>query len=275
MKFKLIFILFNVLMIFSFIMIIILPLFVFGSEYSLVFMKNNWYIGLFFALVIAGLNVYFAKNWKLFTHLEREDWPGLIEYLERDIYTRDKYGKRSVKLLINAYLLNSKIEEITKLRLKLEEDKPKLAEKFILQFGVPCLARNDPAEISNFFGKYLYLKDKQGPWINWCYCFGLILQKKIEEGVNSLSASLSETTDPIIRMLSIYLLDSITSEEDLNKQRIVEEKSKFSRKYTRNVMEKEMEKQKSNILVAVLAKIITQALGWIFASGENKGEKIS
>ena len=48
MKFKVIFILFNVLIIFSFAMILILPATVFGSEYAAQFWKDKWFIGLFF-----------------------------------------------------------------------------------------------------------------------------------------------------------------------------------------------------------------------------------
>ena len=121
MKFKFIFILFNILIIFSFLMIVILPIIVFDSEYAALFWKGKWYFSLVFIAVIAGLNIYFINNWKLFSYLENENWPGLIDYLEDQIYNKKKISKRRVLLLINTYLLHSGIEKLEKLAVVIKE----------------------------------------------------------------------------------------------------------------------------------------------------------
>ncbi len=69
MKFKTIFILFNAVIIFSFLIIYFMPLMMLGWEYATVFWSKNWFLPLLFAGVLALLNTYFISNWKLFSLL--------------------------------------------------------------------------------------------------------------------------------------------------------------------------------------------------------------
>ena len=66
MKFRTIFILFNVVIIVSFLFVFLLPLFLLGPESSLGFWKGNWYLALFFLALIAGLNAFFIVNRQTF-----------------------------------------------------------------------------------------------------------------------------------------------------------------------------------------------------------------
>ncbi len=78
MKFKAIYILFNVVLVVSFLVIFLMPVFLLGSDYFSLFWTRNWVIAVVFVVTLAALNTYFLLNWGLFTRLEREDWPGLI-----------------------------------------------------------------------------------------------------------------------------------------------------------------------------------------------------
>jgi hypothetical protein len=274
-KFKVIFILFNVLIVFSFAMILILPMTVFGSEYASQFWKDKWFIGIFFVAVLGGLNVFFALNWKLFSYLENENWQGLIGYLEEQIMVKKKISKRRVNLLINTYLLHSGVNNLQKLSLFLDDEKPEAKNHFIIQFGIPALIENDPEGISEYFGKYLHIKSADGEWVNWCYAFGLIMQKKVEDGKINLLALLEGSSKPLVRLLSLYLLDSIVFENDKYREQITKEKDGFSRKYTRGILARELEKSKNNILIVVLLKIINQAIDWLFPPQEAKDAQIS
>lgn len=275
MKFKIIFILFNILIVFSFFMLMILPATVFGSEYASEFWRSKWYFSLFFAAVIGGLNIYFARNWKMFTYLENENWNGLTAYLEGQIYTKKKITKRKVLLLINTYILHSQIEDLQKLSVYLETEKFDVKRNFILQFGIVHLVRNDPEAISEYFGRYMHLKTAQHEWINWCYSFGLVMQRNIDDGRKSLLANVSDIKSPIVLLLTLYLLDSIVFDDAPDREFVTQEKEAFSRKYTSRILTQELEKAKSNVLIVVLLKIINQAIDWLFPPAEADGEKIS
>ena len=82
MKFKTIFIIFNVVIVFSFLFIFFMPLFLLGGDYFVDFFFNNWFIGILFVITLFIFNFYFLQNWQLFRLLENEDWNKLIEFLE-------------------------------------------------------------------------------------------------------------------------------------------------------------------------------------------------
>ncbi len=256
-------------------MLMILPATVFGSDYAREFWSSKWYFSLFFAAVIAGLNVYFSRNWKMFTYLENENWEGLAAYLEEQIYTKKRINRRKVLLLINTYILHSQIDDLQKLSVFLETEKPEVKKTFVLQFGIVHLVSNDPEAISEYFSRYMHLRTAQNEWINWCYSFGLVMQRNIEDGRKSLLANASDIKSPIVRLLTLYLLDSIVFDDHPDREFVTQEKEAFSRKYTRRIITHELEKAKSNVLIVVLLKIINQAIDWLFPPVEADGEKIS
>ena len=73
MKFRLIFIVFNVVLVISFLVIYVTPLLILGWSYTRIFWANNWYLPVIFVGIIGVLNAYFASNRKLFRLLENED----------------------------------------------------------------------------------------------------------------------------------------------------------------------------------------------------------
>ncbi|MBN1647192.1 MAG: hypothetical protein JW874_04095 [Spirochaetales bacterium] len=275
MKFKVIFILFNILIAFSVVMVLILPATVFGIDYASQFWKDKWFIGIFFVIVLAGLNVFFARNWKLFSCIEKEDWSGLIGYLEEQIMIKKRISRKKIQLLVNTYLLHAGVHDLRKLSIFLDESKPAVKQQFILQFGIPSLVDNDPESITGYFGRYLHLKTADSEWINWCYSFGLVMQKKIDDSKNNLLALLADCRKPLVKLLTLYLLYSVIYENDSCLAQITKEKDDFSRKYTRGILARELEKSKNNILIVVLLKIINQAIDWLFPPQEARDEQIS
>ncbi len=81
MKFRTIYILFNVVIAVSFVFVFFLPFFLLGWDYSLEFWKGSWYLALFFIVLLGVLNAFFAWNWKVFSLVEKEDWSGLSAHL--------------------------------------------------------------------------------------------------------------------------------------------------------------------------------------------------
>ena len=101
MKFKTIFFLFNGIILFSFLFIALMPLFVLGGEYTRIFWGENWFLALLFLIFISVLDAYFMMNWKMFSYLKKEDWPGLTAYLEKEIYEKQRLSARNIKMMIN------------------------------------------------------------------------------------------------------------------------------------------------------------------------------
>ncbi len=147
MKFKIIFILFNVVVIFSLFMIVLMPVMMLGSEYGILFFSSIWYVIILFALTIGLVDAYFIYNWKLFRLLEEENWKGLVEYIEKRIGEDKVPSGFLARILINSYLSVSDLDGVENLGRRLREKKPLLYKKMILFFSVPVLLKGDPAAI--------------------------------------------------------------------------------------------------------------------------------
>lgn len=265
MKFKIIFIIFNIVIVVSFLFIFFMPAIFLGWEYSRLFWSSNWILGVAFVAVLGGLNGYFLSNWKLFGHLEREDWSGLIEYLEDQIYRNKRFNRQRIRILINAYIVSSRTEGISKLEEFLREERPEIVPRFSLALGVPHLLKNDPLDMELFYGE---LKDKKETkdrlWVRWSYAFALMLGKKSEMARNELLSITDEAKDPILRLLTAYLLDAYASQDQDVRNVVLETVRAVTRAYTAASWRKEVERRRSSIQIVVLSKLIDDATAWAF-----------
>ena len=98
MKLKAVFLLFNAVLVASFLLIFLMPLFLLGAGSFPLFWGRNWIIGVVFLATLAAVNLYFALNWRIFTSLEREDWPALIVQLEERVLRRG--GAATARVLV-------------------------------------------------------------------------------------------------------------------------------------------------------------------------------
>jgi hypothetical protein len=268
MRFKIIFILFNVVIVVSFLAIYLMPLIILDFDYAKAFWSRNWGLPLLFLAIIGLLNTYFILNWKLFTLLEREDWPALITHLEHRIYVRKLIIGQQVKILSNAYLVRSDVEAIGRLENFIREQKPKILPKFALVFGIPHLLRNDPSEMIGYFSQFTHLGGNEGAWIRWNYAFALILNGDTLEAQTALSKLCAEKLEPVLTLLVIYLLHSLKPEE--GKIGLIEEKrTKLRERFTRARWHNEIERSKGSIQVVVLQKLIEEATEWLFSESDR------
>ena len=168
MKFKVIFALFNVVVVLSFLFIFLMPVFFLGWDYTQLFWSSNWILAAAFAAVMIGLNAYFLSNWKLFTYLESEDWQGLIGYLEDRIYRKGRISRQRIRVLVNTYVVVANTDKIAALEDHLRERAPSYLPRFALHFGIPHLVGNNPQDIEAYYGEM-----RQNPqcrdrtWIDW------------------------------------------------------------------------------------------------------------
>ncbi len=269
MRFKIIFILFNLVIIVSFLAIYFMPLIMLDLDFAKSFWSRNWGLPVLFLVIIGLLNTYFIVNWKLFTLLEREDWPALIAHLEHRIYNKKIIIGQQVKILANAYLVRSDLESIAKLENFIREQRPKLVPKFALVFGVPYLLRNDPEEMVRYFSEFTYLKGAEGAWLRWNYAFARILNGDTREAEETLTALCREKLEPVLALLSIYLLQSIEPKEE-GLALVEEKRQKLLDRFSREKWEKEIARSRSSIQVVVLQKLIEEATEWLFGEGAGR-----
>jgi hypothetical protein len=273
MKFRTIYILFNVVVVLSFLFVFFLPFFLLGPDYSLSFWKSNWYLALVFVAVIAALNAFFLANWRVFVLVEKEDWSALSVHLVDLIYSKKRYGSRHVGLLVNACLLQSDVEGISRLEAELAAHRPALLKKNAILFGVTRLLRNKPAEAEAFFADYIEASGVDSrDWLRFDYAFSLALQRRFAEAAPFLRETAS-SRDAVLSLLSAYLLGSLVAaaagtESEAASLRAVanEARDRLKKRFPGQRWSAEVERAKGEIHIVVLTKLIDDAGLWLFES---------
>ncbi len=265
MRFKTIFIIFNFVIVCSFLFIFFMPLILLGGDHFGEFFVKNWFIIVLFVVTLGIFNIYFILNWHLFQLLEREDWNTLISYLEKRIFQDRSLRRSYIKILINAYLVTSNTTAIMKLKNHISENKPSLIKVFALQFGIPYLIDNKPEESERYFGKLMTVTGvKDIDWSRWNYAFSLMQLKQFEGAKSEYERFIENKTDPILRLLSLYMLNSFP-EVDLALQKKIDGSiAEFKKHYSTSKWQGQVERSKSNIQTLIFSKIISDAAEWIF-----------
>ena len=266
MKFKLIFFLFNAIILLSFLVVLLMPLILLGPEYSRTFWSSSWYLPLIFLAAIALIDGYFIAHWRLLSLLEEENWQGLIDYLEEQCLRKNKLRSQYVRTLINAYFITNKVSRIEELEKKVREKKPAQLRKFALQFGIPKLLHNDPEDIVSYFREF---KDARVPlrqWIRFLYAFGLLMKRENTDGREILLQIIRETKEPILELVSLYTVDPFKTIDDEVLTLVEQHRRGLNERFSRGALEKEVSKQRDNVVVIILSKLITDALDWLYGA---------
>ncbi|TFG65314.1 MAG: hypothetical protein E4H36_00360 [Spirochaetales bacterium] len=267
MKFKTIFLIFNIVLIFSFAIIYIMPLIMLGWEYTRLFWTKNWFLPVIFMLVIGILNTYFIINWKLFHYLEKEDWESLITHIEGKLYREGRFREQFIRILVNAYLVKSDISAIEKVEKEIRNRKPSLLPKFALQLGIPHLLRNEPRDMLDYYGAFLRSAPGQDrDWIQWNYAFALLLNEKREESKEELRVLSEKISEPLLKLLVLYLLDSFSRSDDAVKDLVDSGRKELREKAPSGSWEQITERNRMNVQVVVLSKLIKDAQNWLFGN---------
>ncbi len=265
MKFKLVFVAFNLIILFSFLFVFLLPFFFLGPQYTQVFWLENWYLAALFLVIIVVLNLYFAKNWRLFGLLESEDWHGLVEYLEREVFERKRLRRQHLRLLVNAYVVVSEPDKITRLEEFLRSRSPSLVAEFAVELGIPHLLSNDSDAITEYFGGLSRnSKTKNRDWVRWGHAFGLMLKESYEDAKSELLELLDQRKDPVLQVLTAYMLESYRRHDEQVARRVQEELNRLRNAWSAAKWQKQLERSRSNLLVLVMAKLLQDASSWAF-----------
>ncbi|MFQ3547344.1 MAG: hypothetical protein SNJ56_03325, partial [Termitinemataceae bacterium] len=187
MKFKSIFIIFNIVIFISFAFVFAMPLFVLGIDFAATFWKSSWPLAALLLLILAAFDAFFLINNRLFTLLEREDWPALVQYLEERVIKGGRYSPRLVKLLIHSYLVLSDPASIITLKDRIAKKKPTLISANVLLFGIAYILKGNHDEALQFFKEQETSGTlRKNEWAQWYLCFVMMLQKQYAEATDRL-----------------------------------------------------------------------------------------
>ncbi|MFP4383044.1 MAG: hypothetical protein ACLFST_01535 [Spirochaetia bacterium] len=274
MKFKLIFIFFNTIIVFSFIFIFLVPILILGAEYTQVLWSKEWIwiLSSFFAAVVIGMNIFFILNWTFFTHLEREDWDALTVYLEKQIYEKKKYRKQYIRILLNAYLVKGQTDKVHILRQHVQEERQNLLLDFALLFSIPDILKNDETAMEFYFKDLLEKEEiKKGKYKNirlWSYfllAFTLVVSNKYDEAGKYINYLLEKYSGTILKAFGMYLLS--TFPEQGKREKADNLRKEFIRDMPREKWLKTVEREKSNLLLIVLSRFVNETTAWLYPEG--------
>jgi hypothetical protein len=257
-KFRIVFLLFNVVVVVSFLVIYLMPLAILGGEYTRQFWSDNRALPLLFAAILVALNTYFVFNWKLFTLLETEEWDGLIDHLEHRIYRRRLILAHYCRILINAYLVRSRLESIERLEHELEAKRPGLIDQLAMPLGVRYLLSGDPAAMATYFGRFAGRKFRDRGWVELCRGFAGLLSGDRESTRSVLTALLQRERNPVLLALALYLLETVAPGEHADEARRLRERMDSE------AFAEEVERQRNQVQVVILDKLLRDAREWLY-----------
>jgi hypothetical protein len=270
LKFKFIFIIFNIIIVFFLLAVCLIPLFMMGPAYAMDLWASGWPLVLTLVFVLVWLNVFYFTKRRLYYLLEREDWPALLDYLEQQVISRGHYSSRLVQLLANTYLVMSDSAGVMTLENKTAIAKPALVEANALVFGAARILGGDTAGAANFFSLRLEKgKIKDAQWIRWYYGFSLLLDRQFEKAAAEFKALAAESSDVLITGLSAYFLGDTLRKYGENgeecRARAGEGRDRVLR-IVKNAGEwnREAAKIETEVHAAIIKKYIGQAGAWLF-----------
>jgi len=270
LRFKYLIIAFTIIISIVILVTALMPLFLTRYEYTINFRYITLPLLMFMALFLTCMSIYFFINYRLFSLLEREDWPALAYYLEQKIYVKHKYSEKNVRLLASAYLVISDFQSVLKLESKVILAKPSVVNKNILIFGAARILSGSHADAAAFFKTYMgkcEKRDKQ--WLNWFYGFSLLLSGDFNQAEPDFSSLAVSSGDVLITGLSAYFLHSSIEKRSLDPDKCREIAENGRQRVIKAVKTiekwgKEADKVGAEIHIAIIRKYIDEAAKWLF-----------
>jgi hypothetical protein len=283
LKFKFIFIIFNITIAIFLLTIFLMPLFILGQDFAAPIWRSLMPMPQLLGLVLIILDIFYFSNHRLFMLLEREDYPALTVYLEVRVLRRGHYFPPLVRLLANSYLAIADTAGVMNLENRAAVVKPALLESNALVFGVARLLGADIAGAVRFFAARLPGEAGQGrkhksrdlPWIRWYYGFSLLLDRQFGPAAEQFKPLAEESPDVLIAGLSAYFLGTTLQRNAENGIACLTAAQAGRSRVQKAVRDKaawlaEAEKQKTEVHAIILQKYIDEAGDWLFGQGDRR-----
>jgi hypothetical protein len=273
MKFKALFVIFNIVLLFSFLTIFLLPFFILDPGFMAGFWAKNWYFGALFVAVMGVVNVAFALNWKTLSYLEREDWPGLAAYLERDAFDRNRLSARKARLLCDSLLLLGDFDTLRRLEDELRPRKPRLLASLSVRFAAAYLLSSDYARVEAVTAPGSSGADRD--WLCFYAAFSRNMQSRFGEASRAMIDLVAQAREPIVQALAGFLCAGTLARnaadlaEELDRS-AESAKSLVLASFTKKKWLEHVEDRKSETYVVILSKLIDESTAWLFPDARGK-----
>jgi hypothetical protein len=270
LKFKYLFIIFNIILGLFLLAVCLIPFVVLGPDLVPRFWASGWPVALVLALALVALNVFYFSRRRLYYLLEREDWPALQDYLEQQVISRGRYTPRMVQLLANTCLVMSDSAGVLALENKTAIAKPALIEANALVFGAARILGGDISGAVNFFSLRLEKgKIKDTPWVRWYYGFSLLLNRQFEKAAAEFKTLSAESSDAVITGLSSYFLGDTLRKKTGNGQDCRTQAQEGKDRVLQSVKtidgwNREAAKIETEVHAAIIKQYISKAGAWLF-----------
>jgi len=226
-------------------------------------------------LLLGCVGIFFFLNYRLFSLLEREDWPALAYYLEQKLYVKRKYNARYVRLLASSYFVISDYASVLKLESKAMLVKPSVIDKNALIFGTARVLSGNHTEAALFFktqldkGKRKKLKLKNEQWLRWFYGFSQLLAGANNMVMPEFSSLAVASRDAIIAGLSAYFLNNAIAKNCENSVECLAAAESGRERVVNGLKnaegwKKEVDRVSGEIHIAIIRKYIDEAGTWLF-----------
>ncbi|MDR1466170.1 MAG: hypothetical protein LBI40_00905 [Treponema sp.] len=228
-----------------------------------------------FFLAVVLLDTYYFLNRKLLFLMEKEDWPGAVQYLEEKVIRKGRYTPYFVRLLAQNYLLLADTTAVVDLENKTAIANPQLIDRFALLFGIARVLQKDMSSASNFFANRLNAKKpnkKDFLWVRLYYAFTMLLNWRFVEASNEFIILSRISTNVIITGLSAWFLYDVLAKavpeqrEDVNSAAQEGIKRVKEKVYDEQGWRDKVASMQQDIYVALLAQYIRDAGKWIFST---------
>jgi len=270
LKTKDLIIIFNIILIIIILITTLLPVMLMGREITSNFMYMTLPLQIFMVLLLVCVNIFFFLNYRLFSLLEREDWPALSYYLEQKIYVEGKYSTRKVRLLAGSYLVITDYASVLKLEYKTRSAKPSVIKKNVLVFGAARILNGEQKEAAAFFETYLdKVRGKDKQWVRWFYGFSLLLSGAFSLAESEFLILAASSDDILITGLSAYFLENSIANRSVKADECTAIAKNGKDRVVNAVKNaggwiKEANRVGTEIHIAIIRKYINEAGNWLF-----------
>jgi hypothetical protein len=102
-------------------------------------------------------------------------------------------------------------------------------------------------------------------WVSWNHAFSLLQTKESDAARTELSVLVDRVSDPVLLLLTIYLLDVLARNDASVESRVSSKRDALKAQHTPVSFQKAIEKSSANIQVVVLSRLLQDASQWLFA----------
>jgi hypothetical protein len=272
LRFKSVFIFFTLIILVFLVFVTLIPFLMFEPSVAGLFWRTNWPFILILALILGGIDLFYLANRRLFSLLEREDWPALVNYLEGRVIRRQRYQPQLVRLLANTCLVLADVKAVTRLENRLAQAKPALLRANALVFGVARILGKDLDGAVRFFAGRL--EDPRGgasrSWLRWYYGFSLYLNRQLALAADQFVPLAEGAREALPAGLAAHFLAGPLHKALPDRREEFEQAAAAGRERVRKALprpgnwNKEVLRLKTEIHAAVLAKYFEEAGTWLY-----------